>query len=107
MFLIFSISGRCCCCSVHLSVLLFSVLCIHFSLSLMHAHPLSLSLPARLSPPSVFLFIFSLIPSSLPPFFQLDLPPSLTHSLFCSRSESCTCRQRERGDERGAHMRIS
>lgn len=82
MFLIFSISGRCCC-SVHLSVLLFSVLYIHFSLSLMHthAHPLSLSLPARLSPPSVFLFIFSLIPSSLPPFFQLDLPPSLPNTL--------------------------
>lgn len=43
MFLIFSISGRCCC-SVHLSVLLFSVLCIHFSLSLMHTHTLSRSL---------------------------------------------------------------
>lgn len=70
MFLIFSISGRCCC-SVHLSVLLFSVLCIHFSLSLMHthAHPLSLSLCPSFSSLCFPLYILfnSFIP---PPFFS-------------------------------------
>lgn len=47
------------------------------------------------------------IAQHLPPslfFFSLLLSLSLLCSLFCSRSDSSTCRQRERGDEWGAHM---
>lgn len=68
MFLIFSISGRCCC-SVHLSVLLFSVLCIHFSLSHAHTRTPSLALSSCPSFSSLCFPLYILFNSFIPPPF--------------------------------------